>query len=273
MKRAEAAVKTNVSHDHYRLIRKLETASKLTADEKAAICRLPLISRAFEKGSDIVRQGDSPQHACLIAEGVVCRYRIISQGRRQILSIHVPGDLPDLQSLFLDVMDHGLAPLTPGRATFIPHSAVRDLIQAWPNVASALWRDTLVDASIFRDAIAGLGRRSARERIAHLICELAIRLDALDLIEGTRFPLPLTQAELADALGITSIHVNRVLQALRAEGLIRTEGKHVQIEDWAALCAEGDFDPEYLHLRPEAVPDDVKPGVRRPTDGPTSARA
>jgi CRP-like cAMP-binding protein len=246
------------SHDHHRLIRKLEIASKLTAEDKTAICRLPMKSRAFEKGGDLVRQGDRPQHACLIVEGVVCRYRIISRGRRQILSVHMPGDIPDLQSLFLEVMDHGLAPLTKGRAVFIPHSALRDLIHAWPNVASALWRDTLVDASIFRDAIAGLGRRSARERVAHLICELAVRLDVLDLIEGTGFPLPLTQAELADALGITNIHVNRVLQGLRAEGLIKTKGKQVQIEDWAALCAAGDFDLEYLHLRPEAIPDELK---------------
>jgi CRP-like cAMP-binding protein len=251
------------THDHHRLIRKLETASKLTGEEKAAICQLPLKSRTFEKGGDIVRQGDSPQHACLIVEGVVCRYRIISRGRRQILSVHMPGDLPDLQSLFLDVMDHGLAPVTPGRAVFIPHGPLRELIRAWPNVAAALWRDTLVDASIFRDAIAGLGRRSARERVAHLICELAVRLDALDLIAGTRFPLPLTQAELADALGITTIHVNRVLQGLRAEGLIRKQGRQVQIEDWAALCAAGDFDLEYLHLRPEAVPEDLRaPALR-----------
>lgn len=246
------------THDHYRLIRKLESASKLTAEEKAAICQLPLKSRTFEKGSDLVRQGDRPQHACLIAEGVVCRYRIISQGRRQILSVHMPGDLPDLQSLFLDVMDHGLAPLTRGRAVFIPHPAVRALIHAWPNVASALWRDTLVDASIFRDLIAGLGRRTARERVAHFLCELAVRLDVLDLVEGTRFPLPLTQTELADALGITHIHVNRVLQGLKAEGLISMKAKQVQIEDWAAICAAGDFDLGYLHLRPEAVPDDVK---------------
>lgn len=248
----------NTTHDHYRLIRKLETASKLTAEEKAAICQLPMKSRIFDKGADLVRQGDSPQHACLIAEGVVCRYRIISRGRRQILSVHMPGDLPDLQSLFLDVMDHGLSPLTRGRAVFIPHDAVRTLILTWPNVAAALWRDTLVDASIFRDAIAGLGRRTARERVAHLICELAVRLDVLDLIEGTRFPLPLTQLELADALGITNVHVNRVLQSLRAEGLISTKGKQVQIEDWAALCEVGDFDLEYLHIRPEELPEDVK---------------
>jgi CRP-like cAMP-binding protein len=172
--------------------------------------------------------------------------------------VHVPGDIPDLQSLFLNVMDHGLAPVTAGRAVFIPHSAVRALIDRWPNVAAALWRDTLVDASIFRDAIAGLGRRTARERVAHLICELAVRLDVLDLIDGTRFPLPLTQVELADALGITNIHVNRVLQGLRTEGLISSKGKQVQIEDWPALCAAGDFDLEYLHLRPEAIPEDVK---------------
>jgi CRP-like cAMP-binding protein len=155
-------------------------------------------------------------------------------------------------------MDHGLVPLTPGRAVFIPHEPLRQLIKAWPNVAAALWRDTLVDGSIFRDTIAGLGRRSARERVAHLLCELAVRLDALDLIEGTRFPLPLTQTELADAIGITSIHVNRVLHALRTEGLISKQGKQLKIEDWAALRAAGDFDVQYLHLRPGAVPDEVK---------------
>jgi CRP-like cAMP-binding protein len=246
------------SHDHHRLIRKLETESKLTPEEEAAICQLPLKSRLFEKGFDLVRQGDAPQHACLIVEGVVCRYKYLSRGRRQILSLHVPGDMPDLQSLFLKVMDHGLATLTSGRAVFIPHAPLRELIHRWPNAAAALWRDTLVDASIFREGMAGLGRRSARERVAHLICELAVRLKTLNLIEGTRFPLPLTQSEFADALGITNVHVNRVLQTLRSDGLIRTHGKQLQIEDWPGLCAAADFDIDYLHLRPEAIPEDLR---------------
>lgn len=248
----------SISHEHHRLIRKLDIASKLSPDEKAAIALLPLKTRAFDKGADLVRQGDSPRHACLIVEGIACRYKYISRGRRQILSLHVPGDMPDLQSLFLDVMDHGLTTLTSGRAAFIPHEALRELIVSWPNAGGALWRDTLVDASIFRDAMAGLGRRTARERVAHLICELAVRLRALDLIGGIRFALPLTQTDFADALGLSNVHVNRVLQSLRREGLIQTEGRQVFVKDWPALCGAGDFTADYLHLRPEAVPEELE---------------
>jgi CRP-like cAMP-binding protein len=257
-----------VSHEHYRMLRKLDTESRLTAEEKTAICALPLKTRPFEKRVDLVEQGDRPHHACLIAEGIVCRYKCLSDGRRQILSVHVPGDLPDLQSLFLDRMDHGLATLTKGRAAFIPHAALRRLIEAWPNVAAALWRDTLVDASIFRDGMAGLGRRTARERVAHLICEMAVRLKVLDLVEGTQFILPLTQTELADALGVSNVHINRVLKSLRADGLIRSRGRQVEIVDWPALCAAGDFDLDYLHLRPDAVPDDLKPPPDKAAPGP-----
>jgi len=261
-------VSQDASPDHQRLIRKLDVASNLTREDRTAIARLPLISRTFDKGEDLVRQGDSPKHACLVVEGVVCRHKYLSRGRRQILSIHVPGDMPDLQSLFLDVMDHGLATLTPGRAVFVPHGALRDLIRHSPNAGGALWRDTLIDASIFREGMAGLGRRTARERLAHLLCELAVRLRTLDLVGGPRFQLPLTQSDFADALGLTNVHVNRVFQDLRREGLVRTQGKLVQIEDWAALCVAGDFDADYLHLRAEAIPPDLQDGAPvRPTQG------
>lgn len=265
---------TNVTHDHYRLIRKLDTESTLTPEEKAAICALPLRNRPFSKGKDLVRQGDHPTEACLIVEGVVCRYKFLGGGRRQILSVHVPGDMPDLQSLYLETMDHGLSGLTAGRAAFIPHAALRVLIQTWPNVGAALWRDTLVDASIFRDGMAGLGRRSARERVAHLLCELAVRLKALDLIAEPTFMLPLTQNELADALGVSNVHINRVLQGLRADGLIRSHGRQIVIEDWTALCAAGDFDVAYLHMRPDAVPADLRRGAEpRPVPGYKAASA
>ena len=258
----------DASADHQRLIRKLEAASELMDEEKASIARLPLLSRTFDKGDDLVRQGDSPKHACLIVDGVVCRQKYLSRGRRQILSLHIPGDMPDLQSLFLDVMDHGLGALTTGRAVFIPHGALRDLIRSSPNAGGALWRDTLIDASIFRQGMVGLGRRTARERLAHLICELAVRLRTLDLVGGPRFQLPLTQADFADAVGLTNVHVNRVLQGLRREGLIRTQGKLVQIADWPALCAAADFDADYLHLRAEAIPGDLQQGAPvRPTQG------
>ena len=142
------------------------------------------------------------------------------EGKRQILSFHVPGDIPDLQSLHLHVSDHDLAALSPAVVGFIPHDALHVTVRKRPNLAAALWRDTLVDAAIFRDWIVNVSRRPASVRLAHLLAELARRLKAVGLMKGNSAHLPLTQTHLADALGLTSIHVNRVLQELRRDGVL-----------------------------------------------------
>jgi CRP-like cAMP-binding protein len=150
-------------------------------------------------------------------------------------------------------MDHSLGTLTQSKLAFLSHDTVRDLIRRCPRIGDAFWRDTLIDAAVFREWILGLGRREAYGRIAHLLCELYVRLRSVGLTNGHAYELPLTQAELGDALGISTVHVNRILQDLRGEGLITLQAGSLTVLDWEGLKAAGEFDPAYLHLRKEAA--------------------
>ena len=237
------------SREHARLIRKLESIGFLGADEIAAICELPLELRTFPDGADLVRECDVPSHCCLIIEGLAARYKLTGDGQRQIMSFHWAGDVPDLQSLHLRTMDHSLTAITPVTAAFIPHDSIHRLVAAYPRIGSLLWRDTLIDAAIFREWLTSVGRRSAYSRIAHLLCELYLRARAVGLTGDQTMEMPITQAELGDALGLSSVHVNRSLQELRRDGLIVSRGRMLVITDWPGLQAAGDFDPTYLHIQ------------------------
>lgn len=230
------------------LVRKLESIAPLAPDERAAVLRLPLRLKNLPAHQDIVREGDTPSECCLVVDGFAYRYILTGEGKRQILSFHISGDVPDLQSLHLDVMDHSLGTLVASTLAFIQHDDMRALIRKHPRLGDLFWRDTLIDASTFRQWMVGLGRRSARGRIAHLLCELLVRLRAVHLVDNDSFALPVTQAELSDALGITTVHVNRVLQELRGENLISLRGGALKVLDWAGLKSAGEFDAAYLHL-------------------------
>jgi CRP-like cAMP-binding protein len=230
------------------LIRKLESIATLSDEEHAAILGLPTRSRTLGPGQDIFRDGDRPSQCCLILEGWACRYKLLDEGRRQIFSFHIPGDIPDLQSLHLHTMDHSLGTLTEATMAFIPHENVRTLIQRFPRLGGVLWRDTLIDAAIFREWMVGMGRKSAYGRIAHLFCEMYLKLEAMGLAAEHRYPLPITQVELGDALGLSNVHVNRVLQEMRAKGLITLRSSTLIVHDWNELTRSSEFDPTYLHL-------------------------
>jgi CRP-like cAMP-binding protein len=232
-----------------RMIYKLESIFSLSEEERQALAGLPVQITAFKADQDIVRIGDRPSQSCLLLEGFTCVYKLTAEGKRQIVAFHVPGDIPDLQSLHLKVMDNSVATVSPCILGFIAHEALYDLCNRYPRIAAALWRETLVDGSIFREWMTGIGRREAYNRLAHLLCELKVRLETVGLVEGGTFDLPITQTELADAIGASTVHVNRVLQELRADGLIRSKGTQVSILNWEGLKAAGDFDPLYLHLR------------------------
>ena len=235
------------------LIHKLETHLVLSDNEKNALQSIGGTVKTLDARQDIVREGDRPSACCLLLEGFLCRYKLTHDGKRQILSFHVPGDIPDLQSLHLDVMDHSLGTLAQSTLVFLPHDTVRDLIGRCPRIGDAFWRETLIDASIFREWMVGLGRREAYGRVAHLLCELYVRLRSVGLSNGHAYDLPLTQAELGDALGISTVHVNRSLQDLRGEELITLQAGSVAVLDWDRLKEAGEFDPTYLHLRKEAA--------------------
>lgn len=230
------------------LIRKLESIAPLSNEERQAVQSLPVRIYNLDARQDIVRDGDVPTHCCLVIRGWAYRYKLLSEGRRQILSFHIPGDIPDLQSLHIQTTDHTLATVTNATVAFISHDSLRELTAQHPGIASLFWRDALIDAGIFREWMTGLGRRSAYERTAHLFCELYLKLQAVGLAGDQRCPLPLTQVDLADALGLTSVHINRVLKEMRGQTLITLRSRMLVIQAWDELLKAAEFDPTYLHM-------------------------
>jgi CRP-like cAMP-binding protein len=235
-------------HPHTRwLIAKMASITSLSEEEKAVLSRLPMAVIDLRTDQDIVREGDRPTRSCLLVAGYACRSKATLKGRRQILSFHIPGEIPDLQSLYLTTMDHTLQTITPCRVGFIPHEALRDLCARQPRIAGALWRETRINAAIFREWMIGIGRRSAHARIAHFLCEFLVRMQAVGLAEDHACELPFTQAEIGNALGLSTVHVNRTLQELRGAGLITLRRGALTVTDWDGLTEAGEFDPTYLH--------------------------
>ena len=231
------------------MLRKLRLWADLDAKEEQALLNLPHHVVMVEKQTTFVRDGDKVTHCWLVISGFCVRLKYVGNGGRQILSIHMKGDLVDLQNALLGVADHSVQTLTPCKMAKLPIEHVRRLTDTHPAIKDALWHDTLVDASIHREWVANVGRRDAHTRIAHLLCEFALKLEAVHLGEQLLYELPMTQDQLADATGLTAVHVNRVLQSLASEGLIeRVTSKSVLIGDWKRLAAAGDFHRGYLHL-------------------------
>ena len=234
---------------HHHLIRKLESVSKLSEAEREALSGLPLTVQSVSEDQEIFRDHDAPGRCCLLIDGFMHRYRLLENGGRQILSFHLPGDIVDLQTLLLGTMDHSIGTLVRSRVAFIPNTALLGLMKEHPGIAQALWRDSLVDAAVFREWIVNVGRRHSQARIAHLFCEIYVRMQTLGLAQPDGFMLLLTQAEIADATGITAVHVNRTLQEMRTRGLVASEGRYLRIPNLTRLKEAAGFDPVYLHLR------------------------
>jgi CRP-like cAMP-binding protein len=230
------------------LIRKLESIFTLADDERQALENLPMQVMVIKEDQDIVREGDRPSRSCLILSGFACTSKITAQGKRQIVSFTIAGDIPDLQSLHLKVLDNSVSTISPCRVGFIPHDALHEICTRYPRIAAAFWRETLIDAAIFREWVMNVGQRDGPSRMAHLLCELLVRLKAVGLVEDHVCDLPITQSEFADALGLSTVHVNRVLQDLRSENLITLHGGSLKVLDWEGLQKAGEFDPTYLHL-------------------------
>lgn len=235
-------------HESDILLSRLTSIYTLTEREQDTIRSLPIHVVSLDHDQDIVREGDRPTRSCLVVKGMTCWYRVAESGKRQIANFHIPGDIPDLQSLHLPVMDSSLATLTPCTVAFIDHEAILRLCAAEPNVANAMWKMTLIEAGIFRAWITNIGGNSAYSRIAHLLCEMVTRLRAVGLTDGGSGELPITQLEIADATGLSLVHVNRNIQKLRTAGLIEWNSTTLTILRPDALAEAGDFDPTYLHL-------------------------
>jgi CRP-like cAMP-binding protein len=236
------------------LIRKLESAFALSEAERQALVGIPIQITSIRADQDIVREGDRPSRSFAILEGFACAYKVTSDGKRQILAFYIPGDTPDMQTLHLSRLDFSLATLTPSILGFIQHETLRDLCDRFPRLASAFWRDTLIDAAIYREWVVNVGRREAYSRMAHVFCEMLTRMKVVGLARDHSCEFPITQAELADATGLSGVHANRVVQELRVAGLIELKGGQLKALDWEKLKEVGQFDPAYLHLNdPEAA--------------------
>ena len=235
------------------MVRKLQQWCPLDESDQDALRALPYRMINLRPQEYIVREGDQPRGSCLMVSGFSFRHKVAGNGGRQIFSIHMKGDLADLQNSLLGTADHNLQALTNVEAAMIPVEAIQEIAFARPAVGRAMWYETLVDASIFREWTLNLGRRDARTRAAHMLCEFAMRLEAAGLGERCNYELPMTQEQLADALGLTSVHTNRTLMSLAKDGLIARRQRALQIVDWRGLAEAGDFDPDYLHLKPDVL--------------------
>ncbi len=230
------------------LIRKLGGIIPLSEIERAALEALPMQVTTLKTDQDITREGDRPSRCCLILEGFACSYKITVEGKRQILAYHIPGGMPDLQTLYLNALDYSVSTITPCRIGFIQHATLKDLYASCPRITVAFWQKALLDGAVFREWMINNGRREAKSGMAHLLCEMVVRLRAVGLGEDHSTGLPITQSEFADALGLTPAHVNRMLQELRAEGLISPKENVLSVLNWDGLKEVGDFDPAYLLL-------------------------
>jgi CRP-like cAMP-binding protein len=233
-------------------ILKLERRDVVTAEEKAALLQAADSVVTFPAGADLVREGDRPDRSMLVSQGFTTRYRLLDDGTRQITAIHLPGDFVDLHSFLLRTMDHSVGALSACRVVTFPHANLRAITERYPHLTRMLWLMTLLDSAINREWIVAMGRRSALEQMAHLLCEIFTRMMAVGLGDRDReLILPINQSELGDTLGLSTVHVNRTLQLLRSDRLITWTGQAVRVLDWERLARVAQFDPAYLHLDAE----------------------
>jgi CRP-like cAMP-binding protein len=228
--------------------RKIQLRDALGKEEQDAIAAAAGDRIVFTAGEDLVREGDRPMRSMLVVSGFCCRYRLLQDGQRQITAIHLPGDFVDLHSFLLKEMDHAVGAITNSTIITFPHPNLVRVTEQFPHLTRLLWLTTLLDGAMHREWLVGMGRLSAQQRTGHLLCETYTRLRAIGLTDGHGFPFPITQTSLADALGISTVHVNRVIQELRQTGLIVWENGVVQILDWPRLAELSSFDDRYLHL-------------------------
>jgi CRP-like cAMP-binding protein len=238
------------------LILRLSRLMPLSAREVGALVALCAREERFRAGSDIAIKGRAPRPGFVVTHGMAWRYRLLSGGRRQILTVLIPGDFFDLYGFLLEAMDHSVAAVGPTRIAVIERQAVTRIVAAHPRLAAALWWSALQEQAMLRERIVALGRRDASGRLAYFLCEIMWRMQAIGLCEDNGVRLPFTQTDLADALGLTPVHVNRILQRFRRDGLITLDHRRLVLRDLGRLQAIAELTPDYLHLGrapPEAL--------------------
>ena len=237
------------------LARKLSCFTDLTDEDRRAVEKLCEHRIQVEAKRTLIREGERPNDVFLLLEGWGYRYKFLPDGGRHIIAYLIPGDLCDIHNFILKTMDHTLGLLSPATVAVIPQEMILEVMDKHPRIERALWWATLVDEAVLREWLVNIGQRDAFKRIAHLFCELWMRMRAVGLASEGQFSLPLTQEEIGDTMGLTAVHINRVLQRMRADKLIEFERKRLTIPDPQRLMREAEFEPNYLHLsrRPESA--------------------
>jgi CRP-like cAMP-binding protein len=234
---------------HQILVRKLREHSRLSSEDLAEISSWHYATKELARNEDLIRQGDRPNVSVLVLSGMVARYHLLPNGRRQYISFHMAGDMPDSQALFIDQMDHAVCAIGPAVVASIPHKDMIATFDRQPSVAFAIWRETLIDAAIFREAITNNSARSMPARMAHLFCELFYRARGSGLTKGNTCRAPISFAQLGETLGMSIATVNRTMQTLRNGRMVDFENGEILIRNWRRLVETGQFDPRYLHLK------------------------
>ena len=227
---------------------KLRARDVVSAEEEEVLRGCISEIKDLPQGRTIVKAGVTVSTCTLLVEGFVCRFKDLSDGQRQIMELHVPGDFLDLHSFLLKQLEHNVGSMTPVRIALAPHDRIREVTEHNPYLARMLWFSTLLDAAVHRERILSVGRRSAISRIAHLLCELNVRLELVGLSDGRSYKLPITQADIADASGLTPVHVNRMLKQLRDQELVTFRNGEVTIHEWDRLQRIAEFSSGYLYL-------------------------
>jgi CRP-like cAMP-binding protein len=231
------------------VLRKLRNCHTISEEEQGAVLAALTLPRTFQAGTDIVPDASTPQHTTVILSGAACRYKVLRNGKRHVLTFQYPGDMVDLYSYVMKRMDHAVGALTECTVAQIPHSEVAALSMRYPNLQFAFWRDTMIDASIANTWALGESR-STLSRIAHTLCEIYVRLEAVGLAKvGDPLPFAIKQQDLADALGLSLVHTNKMLAVLKRQKLIRLTNFRFEILDWEGLAKIADFDPAYMHFK------------------------
>ena len=230
------------------LTSRLEAFTRLSSQDKEALAKLSKVSRTVAPRRDLIREGEKPSYVHLMVEGWACRYKTLPDGRRQVVAFFVPGDFCDLNVYILKQMDHSIGAITRLAVADISRDEMDTLTSNHPRITQALWWDSLVQHAIQREWTLNLGQRTAYERISHLLLELYVRLKTVGLTWNGTCDFPLTQVDIADATGLTPVHVNRTLQELRRDDLIVLERKQLHIPDFNRLTEASMFNANYLHL-------------------------
>lgn len=228
------------------LIARLQAVAGLTQQDRCALQSLPYSFKSLESGDCVIREGERPNACTVLMDGFLARRRVIGD-RNQISAFYVAGDMPDLHTLHLPTADHDICSIGRSRVAVIGHSHLMGTLTASATLSHAFWRETLIQSAIYRDWVENLAARQALPRLAHLVCELAARLEVVGLLREGSFTLPFTQEIIADACGLSIVHINRTIQELRRQGLIEWEGHRVELLNRSRLQALAEFDASYLH--------------------------